>query len=78
MHDILDFSNIVYLPEVAQYNFFILTFLMNENIIILSFFSYLLGDNKFLQSSNFLLFSIKSINPIQKHPHIIESYTHIL
>ena len=36
------------------------------------------GENKLVQSVNFLSANIKSINPIQKYPHIIESYDCIL
>ena len=46
--------------------------------IILSFFLYSLGEKKFVQSSKSLPFSIKSINPLQKYQHIIESYACIL
>ena len=46
--------------------------------IILSFFSYSLGENKLVYSNILLPFNIKSIHPIQKFPYIIESYTCIL
>ena len=46
--------------------------------IILSFSSYLLGENKLIYSNKVLLFNIKWINPIQKHPHIIESHACML
>ena len=42
---------------------------------MLSFFLKSCGENK---SVNFLPANIKSINPIQKYPHIIESYAFIL
>ena len=57
-----------------QYNFFI--FLVIENI--LAFFLQSLGENRFVESSKLLPFKIKSINPIQKYPCIIESYACIL
>ena len=40
--------------------------------IILSFFSQSLGENKFVYSNKLSPFNIKSINPIQKYPDIIE------
>ena len=46
--------------------------------IILSFFSYLLGENKFIESNKLLALNIKSINPIQKYLHITESYAYVL
>ena len=42
--------------------------------IILAFFLYSLGQNKFVYSNKRLPFNMKPINPIQKYPHIIESY----
>ena len=41
---------------------------------MLSFFSKLFGENKFVNSVNFLPANIKAINPMQKCPHIIESF----
>ena len=38
--------------------------------IILSFFLYSLGENKLVYSNKLLPFSMESINPIQKYPHI--------
>ena len=35
----------------------------------------MLGKTELVYSNKLLPFNIKSINPIQKHPHIIESYT---
>ena len=46
--------------------------------IILSLFSYSLGENKLIYSNKLLLFNIKSINPVKKYPHITESYACIL
>ena len=46
--------------------------------IILSLFSHLLEENKLVQCNKSLAFSIKSINLIQKYPHIIESFACIL
>ena len=45
---------------------------------ILSFLLYLLGENKFVYSTKLLPFNMKSINPIQKYPHVVESYAYIL
>ena len=39
-----------------------------------SFFSKSCEENKFVKSDNFLPASIKSINPMQKYPHITESF----
>ena len=46
--------------------------------IILSFFSYFLGQSELVSSNKFLPFNIKSINPVQKYLHITESYACIL
>ena len=46
--------------------------------IILSFISYLFGENKSVHSNKLLPFNMKSINTIQKYPNIIESYVCIL
>ena len=46
--------------------------------IILLFFLYSLGKNKFVYSNNLLPFNMKSINPVQKYSHIIRSYACIL
>ena len=43
-----------------------------------SFFLKLFGEKRFVNSVNVCHASIKSINPIQKSPHIIESYDWIL
>ena len=45
--------------------------------ILLSFFSYSLGEKK-LQSNKLLAFNIKPINQIQMYLRIIESYAYIL
>ena len=42
--------------------------------IISSFFPKLFGDKRFVYSVNDFPLNIKSINPIQKYPHITESY----
>ena len=71
IYDILGLSN--FRNKITQYNFFILAFsLVKTFSIILSFFSYSLGENNLLPSST------KPINLIQKHPHTIESYACIL
>ena len=46
--------------------------------IILSFFSYFLGQNELVSSNKLLPFNIKSINPVQKYLHITELYACIL
>ena len=46
--------------------------------IILSLFFKLFGEKRFVKSVKVFPASIKSINPIQKYPHIIESYACIL
>ena len=43
-----------------------------------SFFLKLFGEKILVKSVKLLPLSIKSINPIQKYPHIIESYACIL
>ena len=47
-------------------------------IIILSFFLYSLGENKFVYSNKPLPLNMKRINPIQKYQQIIEWYVCIL
>ena len=42
--------------------------------IISSFFFKLEGENKFVKSVNFLPDNIKSTNPMEKYPHITESF----
>ena len=44
----------------------------------MSFFLYSLGEDKFVYSNKRLPFKMKSISPIQKYPHIMESYGCIL
>ena len=46
--------------------------------IILSFFLKLFGEKNFVYSFKVFPASLKSIKPIQKYPHIIESYGCIL
>ena len=41
---------------------------------MLSFFLKSLGENELVKSVSFLLASIKSMNPTQKYPHIIELF----
>ena len=43
-----------------------------------SFFSKLFDEKRFVNSVKVFPFNIKSINPIQKYPHITESYACIL
>ena len=42
---------------------------------MLSFFLKSYGEKKFVYSVNFLPADIKSINPMQKYPHIIELFS---
>ena len=46
--------------------------------MILSFFLKLFGSKRLVKSVKVLPTSIKSINQMQKYPHIIESYACIL
>ena len=46
--------------------------------VISSFFLKLFVEKRLVKSVNILPASIKSINPIQKYPHITESYACIL
>ena len=46
--------------------------------IILSFTSYLLGQNKFVWSKKLLPFNIKILNPMQEYLPIMESFVCIL
>ena len=46
--------------------------------IISSFLSKLFGEKRLVKSIKVLRLSMKSINPIQKYLHIIESYSCIL
>ena len=46
--------------------------------VISSFFLKLFCEKRFVNSVKVFPASIKSINPIQKYPHIIESYACIL
>ena len=63
MYDISRFLNFLYLPLTIQYMFFILAFLeFIEKILVI-----------FYHSFDILQEKIKSINPIQNYPHIIES-----
>ena len=43
-----------------------------------SFFLKFFGEKRFVNSVKVFLASMKSIKPIQKYPHIIESYPRIL
>ena len=75
MYDILVFSNFLYLLQTLQY---ILAYLDSIENMILPFFAYPLGENKFVYSNKLLPFNMKSINQIQQYPHIIESYVCII
>ena len=46
--------------------------------IIFTFFLYSFGETKFLYANKLLPFKIKSVKPIQKYPHVTESYACIL
>ena len=52
--------------------------LIKQFKIISSFFIKLFGEKKSVYSVKIFPASIKSIKPIQKYPHIIESYACIL
>ena len=45
---------------------------------MLSFFLHSLGKNKFVYPDKLLSFKMKSIKPIQKYPHTIESCVYII
>ena len=47
-----------------------------QNYIVI--FLKLFGEKRFVYSIKVFLLNIKLVNPIQKHPHIIESYACIL
>ena len=57
------------------HHFHLLRFYGNYFNIVLSFFLYSLGENKFVYSNNLFPFNMKSINSIQKYPQILN---HIL
>ena len=78
MYDTLGFSNFLYLPQIMQYSFLNLTFLVIENIFVLFYCSSHVRLEKMdlYDLTNFHL--LKSINPIQKYPHITKSYGCIL
>ena len=44
----------------------------------MSLFLYSLGENKFVYSNKLLPLNMKSINPMKKYLHIIESYACVL
>ena len=75
MYNILGFLNFLYSPHITQNNFLVIEKYFN---IILWFFSYFLGESKFVYSNKVLSLNIKSTNPIQTYQHIIESYPFIL
>ena len=49
---------------------------MKYDKIISSFFLKSCGEKKFVKSVNFLPANVKSINPMQKYPHITESFAY--
>ena len=60
---ILGCSNFLYLPQITQYKFFIVTFLLIENILVLFNHSFHIHLEKInLYNIANLLFNIKSIN----------------
>ena len=77
MYDILGFSNFLYLPQIAQHNFFIL-FIQNIFVLFYHPIHICYEKSNFYNLNKLLPFNIKSINPIQKYGHIIESYACIL
>ena len=69
MYDTLEFLNFIYFTTNNVIDFFHLNLFSYWKYfgIILSFFSYLLRENKSVESNNLLPFNIKSINPIRKY-----------
>ena len=58
MHHLLGFFNLLYLPQIMQYNFFILTFLVTENILVLFYHSFHIRQEKinlYNQANSYLL-----------------------
>ena len=77
IYNILVFLDFLYLLQTLQQIFIILNYLDSiENILIL--FSNSFYIHEFVHSNKLLPFNIKSINSIQKYPHIIESYASVL
>ena len=75
IYDILRFKFCIFIANITiHFHYFNLSkFYSNYFDIILPFSIYLEGENKFVYSNKLLPFNIKSTNPIQKYPHIIES-----
>ena len=53
------------------------SFELSISNVVLSFFLKLFGENKLVKSVNLLLLNMKSVNPIQKCPHITESNAYV-
>ena len=74
MYDNLGFFNFLYLPQIIDLFHLHLSILYQKYFsVILSFFSYSLGVNKLVYFNKLLGFNIKSINPVSKYQHLIES-----
>ena len=69
------FLNLFYIFTTKNtIDFFHFNFFLKIFSIILSLFSYSIRENKLACSNKLLPYNIKSINSIQKFPHMIESY----
>ena len=73
-YDILGFINVLYTTNNTTdlYHLNLFKIYYKYSNIILSLFQYLLRENKFVYSNQLLPFKMKSINPVQKYPHVIE------
>ena len=60
-------------PNLESINKNYFKFWVTENILVLFYY---LGENKLVWSNKLLPISMKSINQIQKYPHIIELYAY--
>ena len=70
-HDILEFLNFLYSPQITQYNFLVV-------LVIEKISGFFYKSCKFAQSNKLLPFNIKAINQIQNYPYIIKLYACIL
>ena len=76
MHASLDMCYVFH-ENRSQWNC-VQSFLNINHKTISSFLLKLFGEKILVKSVKVLSLSIKSINPIEKHPHVIESYACIL
>ena len=67
-------SRELFLTEIFSIELFLFILEIRQNYIVFFFFKSC-GENEFVQSVNFLPANIKSINPMQKYPHIIELFS---